>query len=94
MRLLGRSKIDEFKRKHSSSRKSLDNWVKAIEGCKANNFVELKKTFNSADQVGSKTVFNAGGNKFRVIVITVYILGQATVTHVLTHEDYNKGKWK
>lgn len=94
MRLLGKSILEEFKRKHAQSRRPLDSWVKVIEATNFGNFVELRKTFPSADQVEGKTVFNVGGNKYRCIVIITYSVGQVIITHVLTHEEYNAGGWK
>ena len=48
-------------------------------------FVELKATFGSASFVGDLTVFNIGGNKFRIAAF-VYI------KRIGTHEEY--GKWE
>ena len=65
-----------------------------MEGCTATSFVELRRTFSFVDQGGNKTVFNVGGNRFRVVVVAVYVLGQMTITHVLTHREYDEGSWK
>lgn len=94
MRLLGKGIIEAFKRKHAQSRKPLDNWTKVVERTDFGNFIELRKTFPSADQVGAKTVFNIGGNKYRCIVVVTYSIRQMIVTHVLTHEEYDAGGWK
>jgi mRNA interferase HigB len=45
-------------------------------------------------QVGKFTVFNIGGNKFRLIVVVHFNRGKLYVRHVLTHEDYDRGTWK
>lgn len=94
MKLLGKGIAESFKRKHAQSRKPLDTWIKLIEMSDFGNFVELRKTFPSADQVGTKTVFNIGGNKYRCIVIITYSLKQIVITHVLTHEEYDAGGWQ
>jgi mRNA interferase HigB len=39
-------------------------------------------------------VFNIGGNKYRLIVKIRYQRQRIYVIHVLTHQDYDKGKWK
>jgi len=36
------------------------------------NFAELKALFPGADKVGNKTVFNIGGNKYRLIAALHY----------------------
>lgn len=94
MRLLGKGIIDDFKHRHAQSRKPLDSWSRVIESTDFGNFVELRKTFPSADLVEGKTVFNIGGNKYRCIVIVTYSIKQGVVIHVLTHEEYNTGGWK
>ncbi len=48
----------------------------------------------SADQVGKLTVFNIGGNKVRLIAALHYNRRQAYIRAVLTHEEYDEGKWK
>jgi predicted nucleic acid-binding protein len=40
------------------------------------------------------TVFNVGGNKYRVIVTMKYRWQMVYVRHVLTHQEYDLGKWK
>jgi len=55
---------------------------------------ELRKTFPSADYVEGKTVFNVGGNKVRTITLIEYGIMQVIVTEVLTHKEYDQGKWK
>jgi hypothetical protein len=40
------------------------------------------------------TVFDAGGNKYRVITVIQYQLGLVLVKHVLTHVEYDRGGWK
>lgn len=95
MQLLGRNIIDEFKKKHSTSRKSLDRWVKLIEGADFSNPQEVKQLFGgSVDFVGGQTVFDVGGNKVRAITKIEYGVKIVLVTHVLTHTDYDKDKWK
>jgi hypothetical protein len=58
------------------------------------SFVELRTTFPSADQVGKLTVFNIGGGKARLIAAIHYNRQKVYIRAVLTHEDYDKGKWK
>jgi len=58
------------------------------------NFVQLRQTFPHADVVGKFTVFDIGGNKVRLIAAVHYNRAKIYIRHVLTHEDYDKGKWK
>jgi len=55
----------------------------------------VKITYSkSTDFVEGKTVFNIKGNKYRLITKINYRVGVIRVYCVLTHEEYNLGKWK
>ncbi|HSE86741.1 MAG TPA: type II toxin-antitoxin system HigB family toxin [Candidatus Binatia bacterium] len=56
--------------------------------------VELKKTFGSADQVKPHMVFNISGNKYRLIAIVDYALQSVSIERVLTHAEYDEGRWR
>lgn len=95
MVLLGKQHIDDFKVKHASARKALDKWVQLIEASTAQKPEKFKETFGTRfDKVGDKYVFDVGGNKVRVICVANFDIPILQVTHVLTHEEYDKGKWK
>ena len=52
------------------------------------------EVFPQADQVGKFTVFNLGGNKVRLIAAIHYNRNKIYIRYVLTHQDYDAGKWK
>jgi mRNA interferase HigB len=58
------------------------------------SFAELRETFPSADMVGDLTVFNIGGNKYRLIASIHFKRHKVYVRHVLTHAEYDQGDWK
>ena len=47
-----------------------------------------------ADFVDSYTVFNIKGNSYRLIVKIEYRWQIIFVKQLLTHAEYNRGKWK
>ena len=55
---------------------------------------DVRRTFNAADFVGDLTVFDVGGNKYRVIAFVHYRRRAVFIKHVLTHQKYEKGAWK
>lgn len=57
-------------------------------------FAQLKSAFGAADRVGKLTVFDIAGNKYRLIAAVHFNRRKVYVRHVLTHDDYDKGKWK
>jgi mRNA interferase HigB len=58
------------------------------------SFVHLRQTFPDADRVGKLTVFNIGGNKARLIAAVHYNRETVYIRAVLTHEEYDEGKWR
>jgi mRNA interferase HigB len=94
VKLTGRDLIQLFARKHPDSRSSLRSWTQIIESNGFKHFVALKKTFGSADQVKPHTVFNISGNKYRLIAVMNYALQAVAIECVLTHSEYDEGRWR
>ncbi len=62
-----------------------------------NNFTsiaEIREIFPGADKIGKLTVFNIGGNKVRLIAAIHYNRKKIYIRAVLTHQEYDEGKWK
>ncbi len=94
MHIITRKRLNDFAEKHPDTKSSLQHWYRLV---KLNNFVsfaELRSIFPSADQVGRLTVFNIGGNKARLIAAIHYNRHKIYIRAVLTHDEYNKGKWR
>lgn len=94
MHIITRKRLNEFARKYPDAKTSLEHWYKLVKRGRFHSFVELRTEFPHADQVGKLTVFNIGGNKARLIVAMHYNRQRVYVRAVLTHEEYDKGKWK
>jgi mRNA interferase HigB len=94
MHIITRSRLAEFWEKHPNSKTSLSFWYKTTLTASWQNYVELREVFPTADQVGNLTVFNIGGNNYRLIVFIDYAYQKVFVRHVLTHADYDKEDWK
>lgn len=94
MRLLGKDRLEKFIKQHSWAESALRRWQKLMTETDYKNIMELRNTFPSADFVEGKTVFDVGGNKIRTITTIEYGIRQVLITHVLTHKEYDRGKWK
>ncbi len=67
----------------------LSRWYNLLRKSSPTNFAELRAIFASADFVNPFTVFNVGGNKYRIITLIDYE-GQFTkIRHVFTHPEYD-----
>lgn len=95
MLVLGKNLVEDFKRKHPTSRKALDRWLKLIENTRFKTPQNIKDLFGSnVDFVNSQVVFDVAGNKVRAITKIEFGVEIILITHVLTHKDYDKNKWK
>jgi len=81
----------DFVKKHPAAKVKVLPWLKVMEACNAQNLSELKQTFNSADYVPKTyTVFNVGGNNYRIVAQVFYGTQQVNVQFVGTHAEYDK----
>ncbi len=87
-------RLKEFSEQHRDAAEPLDNWYRRARKARWQNLAEVKTDYPSADLVGKCTVFNVGGNKYRLIVKIVYKAQAIYVKHILTHAAYNRGRWK
>ncbi|PYS99585.1 MAG: hypothetical protein DMF63_10890 [Acidobacteria bacterium] len=94
MRIISRKMIRDFAKSDPVAVKPLDEWYRRLKKTVASNLAELRQTFPTADQVGTCTVFNVGGNKYRIITKIVYRFRTVYLREVLNHKEYDKGKWK
>ena len=93
MRLINRKELDQFKRKHPHSIRPLTGWEKVVSQAEYRSFNELRKTFPSADYLPSGyTIFNIGGNKYRLVTEIDYSLRMLEIKIVWTHAEYNQSK--
>ncbi|HBL17456.1 MAG: hypothetical protein A2X36_12685 [Elusimicrobia bacterium GWA2_69_24] len=94
MEVIGWDIVAAFLRDHPKAMKSLKAWRQVMEGNTFRHFMDLKKVVGSADYVKPYTVFNISKNKYRLIAQVSYPLEAVRVQSVLTHEQYDTGKWR
>lgn len=94
MHIITRRRLLEFAKKHPNTSVPLAVWYQIVKRSKIPDFSKLREIFPSADKVDNLTVFNIGGNKIRLIAAVHYNTQCLYIRHVLTHKEYDKGKWK
>jgi len=94
VRIVGDGKLEAFGEKHRTARSPLSRWQEITVDANWKNPIQMKQSFPSADIVGTQTIFNIGGNKYRLIVSISYRVQLVVVDEVLTHSEYDKGDWK
>lgn len=98
MHVVTRKRLREFAAQYHDAGAPLAAWFKLMRGCKARSLPELKRTFGSVDYVSAGGrdfhIFDIGGNKYRLIVVVNYRSQTVFIRHVLTHQQYDAGKWR
>jgi mRNA interferase HigB len=94
MKVISKARIVEFSKEYPDSSSSLTTWYSIVSKTVFESFADLRKTFPSADLAGNLTVFNIGGNKYRLIAAIHYNRKMVFIRNILTHSEYNKNKWR
>ena len=94
MHVISKKKLREFWDQYPKAKSPLEAWYQIARHAEWESFADVRESFNTANQVGKFTVFDIGGNKFRLIAVIHFNRGKLFVRHVLTHKEYDEGKWK
>ena len=94
MHVITKSALVKFWTKHPDAQGPLQDWFNTMEKQVFTDLVSLQEVFSSVDQVGNLTVFNIGGNKFRLIASIHYNRHKVYIRNVLTHAEYDHNDWK
>ena len=94
MHVIAKPVLIEFWERFPDAESSLKAWYRTMESETFLNFNDLRETFASADYVDGLTVFNIGGNKYRLIAAIHYNRHKVFIRAVLTHREYDHGNWK
>ena len=94
MHVITRKRLREFAAVHKEAEEPLGVWYKLISSGDFGSFSDLRRVFGSVDKVGQFTVFDIGGNKFRLVAAIHYNRKKVYIRHVLTHAEYDREQWK
>lgn len=94
MRIISDSRLRAISAKYPNSQPSILSWIKITRFADWQSFIDVRKTFPSADLVGHLTVFDISGNNYRLITKINYKTRIVYIRGLLTHADYDKGRWK
>ncbi len=100
MRVLNEDLIARFVRAHADSRRYLDEWLAVARAALWKAIQDVKTTYPSADggvktrSGGRVTVFDVGGNKYRLITLIIYQTQTLVILELMTHAEYSKSRWK
>jgi mRNA interferase HigB len=93
VRVVSRRRLREFWQQHPKAKTPLAAWHKIAEKGDWRHLEDVRGVYPSADAVDELTVFNIGGNDFRLVTRIVYRHHLIYVVEILTHAEYDKRKW-
>lgn len=100
MKVLQERIATRFAIKHPDCRNWIAHWIATVQLADWQTIHDVKAAYPSTDggvKVSSGlivTVFDVGGNKYRLIARLNYAQQAVTVLELLTHADYSKQHWK
>jgi mRNA interferase HigB len=94
MHVIAKPALIDFWTKHPDAQSPLQAWYRLMENEVFRDFNDLRAIFASADHVDGLTVFNIGGNKYRLIAAIHYNRQKVHIRSVLTHAEYDRNTWK
>ena len=91
MRIIARSKIIDYYTDNPDAEVALEEWYHKTKRAEWTCFADMKKTFNSVDNVGNQHyVFNIRGNNYRLVVVIKVTIKTVLIRFIGTHADYDK----
>jgi mRNA interferase HigB len=89
--IITQTKLRVFAKSHPDAEEPLRVWETLMRSRKFKNPHEVKSVFSGVDFIGqNKTVFDFGGNKYRLVTKMMYKWGKVLVRDVYTHKEYDR----
>lgn len=90
MRIIARSRIIEFYTQHIDAETALEEWYQKTKKAEWTCFADMKKTFNSVDNVGNQHyVFNIRGNTYRLVAVVKFTIKTVLIRFIGSHAEYD-----
>ena len=94
MHIISKKKLRDYWEKNAQAKLPLTEWYFKMKECNAKNLVQLRATFNSVDPVHGYTIFNIGGNNYRLITAIHYNTQRCFIRTIWTHAEYSKRSYE
>jgi mRNA interferase HigB len=101
--VISRKKLREFyggrpqRRRHAEA---FEDWFRLARQASWHSFQDARALFGQSDVATdtasgkTATVFDIGGNKYRIVTLIDYVRQTVLITHVMDHREYDKNNWK
>lgn len=83
--------LKEYVENHPDSKVALQEWATIVKRSKWTCFADVRKTFNSVDNVGNQHyVFNIKGNNYRLVAVIKFTIQFVYIRFIGIHKEYDK----
>lgn len=90
LRIISKKKIRAYSKDNAQAELPLIEWYIIMQATGAKNLTELRKRVNSVDYVHGYTIFDVGGNNYRLITAIHYNTQRCYIRAIWTHAEYSK----
>ena len=90
LRIISKKKLRDYYQNNAQAEIPLTAWYYTMKASRAMNMRELSATFNHVDAVHGYTIFNIGGNNYRLITAIHYNTQYCFIRTIWTHAEYSK----
>ena len=91
MRIFTEQAVREYAEKHPESKVALQDWAQKVKKSEWSCFADIKKTFNSVDNVGNQLyVFNIKGTDFCLVSVIKFTIRFVYIRSIGTYKEYDR----
>jgi mRNA interferase HigB len=94
VRVISRKKLLDAAEEYSDLAGPLDVWYRITKRADWGSLKDVRRVLPATDGVGKYTVFNIKGGTYRLISEINYLTKMIFIREVLTHAEYDRGRWK
>jgi mRNA interferase HigB len=94
VKVLNPRRLREYIAAHQDADANLRTWWRSTQEADWGSFNDVRQTFNTADQVGERVIFNIKGNTYRLATWIDYERKIVVMKWFGTHREYDRGEWQ
>ncbi|MFH0823069.1 MAG: type II toxin-antitoxin system HigB family toxin [Pseudomonadota bacterium] len=99
MRVITKAGLQGFWETYPQAGTPLEDWYRVADKARWKSLEDVRRTYPAADLAkvksgGTVTIFNIGGNKYRLVAAIHCNSQRVYVLHVMTREEYSRNAWK
>jgi len=94
LNVISRRGLFERAAKYPDAKSALQVWYDTAAEADWSSLEDVRAAFPATDMAGDLASFNIRGNRYRLIVRMVFRYRRIYIKEVLTHAEYDKGRWK